>query len=174
MNNKLKLTLGTLPVLLSMLITPAHASLGRSSTHQLDFVLQSSAQSWVQVTPATGLISGKQLKNTKLAEAVIKGDGKAGYTDLAVKWDTSNGAIDPQKPAEYVLASTDNMSLDPIAVVLAIDPNGTAAATKGATSYVGAVAAQTTDLTLYVLMKSDQVVSPGTYHAALQAAAYTN
>ncbi|MHA0953948.1 hypothetical protein [Enterobacter ludwigii] len=179
MNNKLKLTLGTLPVLLSMAVTSAHAgSLGKVANDTLDFTLTEPSSAGITVTPATGLMSGATLDaNKKLATAVASlGGNTAGATDLGVKWVETDdgGTVDPNNPGKYSLVSTSDKSKK-LKVMLTIDGSGTKAATKTGTTYVGTTAnAETNDMTLYVAVDgAGQTPISGTYSGILQAAAYT-
>ncbi|CAI1001049.1 MULTISPECIES: hypothetical protein [Serratia] len=182
MNNKLKLTLGTLPVLLSMAVTSAHAgSLGKAATDTLDFTLTAPATAEIQVTPENGLVSGSPLADKmKLATTVASlGTSKGAATDLGVKWvqTADGGTINPGNPEKYSLVSTSDKS-KLLKVMLATDSAGaTPAATKAAgLPYVGTMAgAETADMTLYVVVDgANQTPLPGTYSGVLQAAAYTN
>jgi hypothetical protein len=177
-NNKLKLTLGTLPVLLLMAVTSAHAgSLGKAVTDTLDFTLTEPAIAEIMVTPETGLVSGKELAaHEKLATAVASlGGGTA--TDLGVKWlkTDEGGDIDPGHPEKYSLVSTSDKSKK-LNVMLATDTSGTAAPVKTGSIYVGTTTdVETDDMTLYVVVDgTGQTPNPGTYSGVLQAAAYTD
>ncbi|WP_163305890.1 hypothetical protein [Enterobacter ludwigii] len=178
MNNKLKLTLGTLPVLLLMAVTSAHAgSLGKAVTDTLDFTLTEPAIAEIMVTPETGLVSGKELAaHEKLATAVASLGGGAA-TDLGVKWlkTDEGGDIDPGHPEKYSLVSTSDKSKK-LNVMLATDTSGTAAPVKTGSIYVGTTAdVETDDMTLYVVVDgTGQTPNPGTYSGVLQAAAYTD
>ncbi|MCS4267311.1 hypothetical protein [Serratia sp. BIGb0163] len=181
MNNKLKLTLGTLPVLLSMVLTSAHAgSLGRSNSDTLDFTLTEPSKANVSVTPESGLLSGAALAdNAKLATAVASLDAGGSASDLGVKWITTSegGAIDPSNPGKYSLVSTSNKN-QKLQVKLATKLDGTPAVAKASKTdtYVGTIASvEIADMTLYVLVDGpNQTPLPGTYSGVLQAAAFTN
>lgn len=182
MNNKLKLTLGTLPVLLSMVFTSAHAgSLGKAASDTLDFTLMEPATAEIQVTPENGLLSGSALDdNKKLATAVaVLGTSNGTATDLGVKWVVTDdgGALNPGSPEKYSLVSTSDKSKQ-LKVKLAKDTNGNPAEAKTSQddTYVGTTKnAETNTMTLYVVVDgAGQIPAPGTYSAVLQAAAYTN
>ncbi|CAM4182562.1 MULTISPECIES: hypothetical protein [Lelliottia] len=180
MNNKLKLTLGALPVLLSMAVTSAHAgSLGKAANDTLEFTLREPNVAEITVTPEAGLLSGAALDaNKKLATAVASlGTSKGTATDLGVKWvvTADGGVIDLGEPGKYSLVSTSDKSKK-LKVMLATDASGTKAVPKTSDpSYVGTdKAVEIQDMTLYVVVDgAGQTPVPGTYSGVLQAAAYT-
>lgn len=180
MNNKLKLTLGTLPVLLSMAVMSAHAgSLGKVANDTLEFTLTEPLLATMQVTPENNLQSGSVPDATKLATAVASlGANPKSATDLGVKWVNTDqgGMTNPNNPEKYSLVSTSDKS-KLLKVKLTTDSSGSTNATKKTsdTTLVGTQAgAEITDMTLYVVVDGPtQTVIPGTYSGVLQAAAYT-
>lgn len=179
MSNKLKVSIGMLPVLLSMVMSAAHAgSMGYNNSHPLSFTLVEPGTATVSVESEANLQSGTVAAKAKLATAVIKYDGSLGATatDLGVKWVEGNvgGQIDIADPRKYKLKNTATPD-DVLNVVLTTDPTGNTLAVTKTAPYVGGTAGVGSDLTLYVVVDAaPQTAKPGTYNGVLQAAYLSN